>query len=212
MFFVAASRIVAMSSPNQLTQMVDNLSVKKSFPSCFASTGVCSMMANRILHFPSCARSIIAGSNDCDNKSTPITLFKLSKEDIRFRRTSEAASRSKRRIGGTRCVMVASFPKIGASSVATMASAARTCSLSSSVKDVTRLTNRSAAVIFPPLELAAAISSRPSAAPSGKIFDSHPLATTARLKVAAVRTSASGSCSSFSYAGINASMAPGMGL
>eukprot|EP00733_Pompholyxophrys_punicea_P001316 Pompholyxophrys_punicea_v1_NODE_614_length_1594_cov_2.565302.p2 type:complete len:170 gc:universal NODE_614_length_1594_cov_2.565302:530-1039(+) len=38
-------------------------------------------------------------------------------------------------------------------------------------------------------------------------LDVHRLATLAKLKVAAVRTSASGSCNSFSYAGINESMA-----
>mmetsp|Transcript_7929 Transcript_7929/g.19495 ORF Transcript_7929/g.19495 Transcript_7929/m.19495 type:complete len:217 (+) Transcript_7929:570-1220(+) len=193
MLVVAASRIVAMSSPSQLTQIEDSLSVKKSFPNCLASWGVCSIMANRILHFPSCAKSTIAGKSDCDNKSTPMTLFKLSNDDIRLRRTSDAASRNKSRMGGTKCVMVASFPKMGASSVATMARAARTCSLSSSVKEVTRLTRRSAAVT-----LVGDGSSRPPSAPSGKMVASHPLATTARLKVAAVRTSASGSWRSFS--------------
>ncbi len=41
--------MVAMSSPSQLTQIEESLSVKKSFPNCLANNGVCSIMASRIL-------------------------------------------------------------------------------------------------------------------------------------------------------------------
>mmetsp|Transcript_17499 Transcript_17499/g.25282 ORF Transcript_17499/g.25282 Transcript_17499/m.25282 type:complete len:200 (+) Transcript_17499:632-1231(+) len=166
-------------------------------------------MANRILHFPSCARSKMAGNNDCDNRSTPITSFKDDRDEIRFRRTSDAASRSSNNTGGTRCAMVASFPKTGASSVATMAKAARTCSLSSSVKLVTRFTNRSATVVWGSLAAGGSSPLRPVVIPGGTM--ALHWATAAKLNVAAVRTSASGSCNNFSYAGMRESMTSGIG-
>ena len=106
--------------------------------------------------------------------------------------------------------MVASLPRTGASSVATMASAARTFSLSSSVSVVTRLTSLCATLTLVPSSSASSFSapSSPGGPPSIFTKASHR-ATSARLSAAAVLTSASGSCSSFSYAGTRMSMAPG---
>mmetsp|Transcript_15037 Transcript_15037/g.21283 ORF Transcript_15037/g.21283 Transcript_15037/m.21283 type:complete len:307 (-) Transcript_15037:915-1835(-) len=199
----AADRMLEISSPSQPTQSDESFSLKKSLPSCWASIGTCSIMASRILHFPSCARSRMAGNSDCDSKSTPITSFSADSDEIKFKRTSDAASLSRRRTGGTKCEIVASLPKIGASCVATIASAARTCSLSSSVRLVIRFTNLSATEMRAP-----SADSSPEAADDACTMASHD-ATSARLNVAAVRTSASGSCSSFSYAGTSESIASG---
>mmetsp|Transcript_10812 Transcript_10812/g.30969 ORF Transcript_10812/g.30969 Transcript_10812/m.30969 type:complete len:266 (-) Transcript_10812:972-1769(-) len=206
-FLAAAVRIVAMSSPSQFTQMEANLSVKKYCPSCRPSKGMCSIVLRRILHWLSCARSRMAGSNDCDRRFTPTTSSSAPNDEIKFNRTSDAASRSSSRIGGTRCVMVASLPIIGANSVATIASAARTCSLSSSVNVVTLLTSRSAAVTRGPWYSTLTSNALPSGLPGVGTGTMAPhRATDARLNVAAVRTSASGSCNRRSYAGTNESI------
>mmetsp|Transcript_23058 Transcript_23058/g.35094 ORF Transcript_23058/g.35094 Transcript_23058/m.35094 type:complete len:235 (+) Transcript_23058:258-962(+) len=142
--FAAASRMLDMSSPSHPTHSDRSLSVKNSFPSCLASRGIRSMTASRILHLPSSARSSTAGSSDCVNSSAPMTSFNMDSEDMMFRRTSDVESRNSSSIGGSRCAMVMSLPNMGARSVATMASAALTFSLSSSVSDTTRLTRRCA--------------------------------------------------------------------
>lgn len=121
-----------------------------------------------------------------------MTSFSDAREDIRFKRTSDAASLSKRSTGGTKCEIVASLPKMGANSVATMASAARTCSLSSSVSVVIRFTKRSATAMrgrHGPLSNESLLSVDLISPPAngGGTVALH-FATAAKLKVAAVRT------------------------
>mmetsp|Transcript_20522 Transcript_20522/g.23551 ORF Transcript_20522/g.23551 Transcript_20522/m.23551 type:complete len:229 (+) Transcript_20522:869-1555(+) len=192
-----------MSSPSHFTHRSDSLSLKKSFPSCLAKVGICWMIASRILHLPSSAKSMIAGKSDWDNRSTPITEFKADSDDIRFNRTSDDASLRRRSNGGNKKEMVESFPSIGASSVATIASAALTCSLSSSVSAATCLTNLSATRTL-------ALGSSPLLASSASAMVTLAVhfATSDKLNVAAVRTSASGSWSNFSKASTRDSTAP----
>mmetsp|Transcript_21096 Transcript_21096/g.31833 ORF Transcript_21096/g.31833 Transcript_21096/m.31833 type:complete len:218 (-) Transcript_21096:792-1445(-) len=117
---------------------------KKSLPSCFARRGILSMTASRIRHLPSSAKSSIAGSNDWCKRSVPITSLSSDKDDIILRRTSELESRNSNNMGGNKFDTDASFPNKGANSVATIANAARTLTLSSSVNPTKRVTNRCA--------------------------------------------------------------------
>ena len=48
-FATAAIRILEISSPSQPTHNEESLSVKKSLPSCFARSGMCLIIASRIL-------------------------------------------------------------------------------------------------------------------------------------------------------------------
>mmetsp|Transcript_14523 Transcript_14523/g.35009 ORF Transcript_14523/g.35009 Transcript_14523/m.35009 type:complete len:330 (+) Transcript_14523:40-1029(+) len=193
--FAAASRMLDMSSPSHPTHRLSNRSVKNSSPSRFANSGIRSMTASRILHFPSSARSSIAGNSDCVRSSVPITSSSVARDDTAFSRTSLVGSRRSRSMGGNSRSIVASRPRAGASSVATIASAARTFSLSSSTSCATRPTRRTATGTrrcSSPLPPAA------GASPALGRTSAPVRATSDRLNAAAVRTSASGSCSSFS--------------
>mmetsp|Transcript_25034 Transcript_25034/g.31526 ORF Transcript_25034/g.31526 Transcript_25034/m.31526 type:complete len:211 (-) Transcript_25034:659-1291(-) len=196
-FSAAACLIVEISSRSHPTQCVVSFSLKKSFPNCFARCGICCIIASRILHFPSSARSIIAGNKDCDRRSTPITLFNAPRDEITFKRTSEVVSLNRSRTGGTRSVIVASFPKCDESSVATIPRAALTFSLSSSVNVVTFLTSRFATDERGHLLSSSDVSAEPLEDGGQGTVQLH-FPTSAKFNVAAVLTSASGSCNSFS--------------
>lgn len=62
--------------------------------SWIARTGVCSMIARRIRHFLSSARSTIAGKSDALNSCTPITPFTACNPEIMFSRTYFEGHRS----------------------------------------------------------------------------------------------------------------------
>lgn len=60
-------------SPNHDMQRLPSCSSKNATPSCFASSGMYSMMACRTRHCLSSANSTIAGRRDCERSSIPIT-------------------------------------------------------------------------------------------------------------------------------------------
>lgn len=102
-----------------------------------------SIIACRTRHCLSAASSTIAGSNDCDKSSIPITsaqcqrsprydktdkpLLTCSNLLIIFNRTSGNSSLSKWRKRGSKCSIVASFPRRGASPLMWVPRAALTC-------------------------------------------------------------------------------------
>lgn len=55
--------------------------------SCFASSGMNSIMAMRTRHWLSSLSSMMAGSRDCDSSSTPITACTDSSFEMMLRRT-----------------------------------------------------------------------------------------------------------------------------
>lgn len=65
-----------------------------------ASTGVCSMIASRTLHFLSSAKSTMAGSSDALSNCTPITPFTACNPEIIFSRTWWQAGGVKRQPAG----------------------------------------------------------------------------------------------------------------
>mmetsp|Transcript_10908 Transcript_10908/g.16356 ORF Transcript_10908/g.16356 Transcript_10908/m.16356 type:complete len:318 (-) Transcript_10908:911-1864(-) len=230
-FSAADFRIVDMLSPSHPTHKLIIWSLKNSCPSCFAKSGMCCIIASLILfmilfeesdimkqqrlsflqrktylHLESFARSIIAGNKDCDSKLTPITSFKEPREEITFNRTSEVVSRRSNNTCGTKSEIVASFPSKGARSVATIASAALTFSLSSSVSAFTFFTRRLATDMRGRFDISSLLVDLELAGGGQGTTHLH-FATAAKFSVAAVLTSASGSCKSFSYAGTKISMA-----
>ncbi len=60
-------------SPSHCMQRAPSLSSKKSTPSWLAKRGMYSMIAKRTRQCRSSANSTIAGNNDCDSRSMPIT-------------------------------------------------------------------------------------------------------------------------------------------
>lgn len=146
---VAASRMENTQSPSHVMHRLLSRSLKKSLPcrtrpwsaprfghaclsrhtSCFARSGIYSMMARRTRHCLSSANSTIAGSNDCDKRSIPITvpsvadgepsqsdveqfneggvpLLTASSFEMMFRRTSGNSSFKSVRNRGSRCSIV----------------------------------------------------------------------------------------------------------
>lgn len=73
-FWVEASRMEKTVSPSQLMQRLLSFSSKNFTPSCDASRGTYSIMANRTRHCLSSASCTMAGSRDWERSSMPMTI------------------------------------------------------------------------------------------------------------------------------------------
>mmetsp|Transcript_35119 Transcript_35119/g.65069 ORF Transcript_35119/g.65069 Transcript_35119/m.65069 type:complete len:212 (+) Transcript_35119:491-1126(+) len=124
-FSAAAMRIWYTESRIQSIHCPHSFCLNKSGPSFAAKIGMCLRIASRILHFLSRASSSIAGIRDCDNSSIPMTSFTASSLEMTFRRTSGSSSLSNWRNWGSRNSSATSFGAHLARAMITEAKAAR---------------------------------------------------------------------------------------
>eukprot|EP01139_Manchomonas_bermudensis_P007002 Amastigsp_a179038_389.p4 type:complete len:147 gc:universal Amastigsp_a179038_389:1406-966(-) len=128
--------MVYTQSPIHVRQRFPSFSSKMSTPSCCARSGMCSMIARRTRHCESSASSITAGSSDCESRSIPMTSLTASSLEMMFKRTSEKSSLSSWRKIGSKCSIVAAFPRMVDMPMITDASEARTCCDASTTKSL----------------------------------------------------------------------------
>mmetsp|Transcript_8008 Transcript_8008/g.21230 ORF Transcript_8008/g.21230 Transcript_8008/m.21230 type:complete len:380 (-) Transcript_8008:390-1529(-) len=190
-FLIAASRMENTQSPSQFRQRSPRFmsSWNRSLPSCFASNGMCSMIASRTRQFLSSARSTMAGRSSLARRSIPITNDTLSRREMTFKRTSGNSSFKSTSTSSTTSRTVMSTPTSGARPITFDAKAARTCCEGSVTS------SRTAGRI-----------SRTTRSIPPSLFGSDLVATTSRVvsatrNAAAVRTSASPSFRSRMKAG-----------